>query len=76
MVHGVHAPPPLSLYLTSRKKLWCTLQLGGQIHSPYIYSTPTVYVLCEPKKMVVISMVVFSICSVPIGLILYRERAS
>ncbi len=31
---------PLSLNLPSRTKLWCTLQLRGQIHSPYFYSTP------------------------------------
>ncbi len=36
---GVHAHP-LSLDLPSRAKLWCTLQLRGQIHSPYFYSTP------------------------------------
>jgi hypothetical protein len=30
----------LSLYLPSRAKLWCTLQLRGQIHFPYFYSTP------------------------------------
>ncbi len=33
---------PLSLHLLSRTKLWCTLQLKGQVlvHSPYFYSTP------------------------------------
>jgi hypothetical protein len=31
---GGHAHP-LSLYLPSRTKLRCTLQLRGQIHSPY-----------------------------------------
>ncbi len=31
---------PLALYLPSRTKLWCTLQLRGQIHSPYFYYTP------------------------------------
>ncbi len=38
---GVHALP-LSLYLPSRTKMWCTLQLRGKIHvhSPYFYSTP------------------------------------
>ncbi len=36
---GVHAHP-LLLYLLSRTKFWCTLQLRGQIHSPYFYSTP------------------------------------
>ncbi len=30
---------PFSLYLPSRTKLWCTLQLRGQINSPYLYST-------------------------------------
>ncbi len=33
----VHAS--LSLYLSSRAKLWCTLQLRGQIHSSYFSST-------------------------------------
>ncbi len=32
--------PPLSLYLPSRTKLWCTLMLRGQVHSSYFYSTP------------------------------------
>jgi hypothetical protein len=36
---GVHAHPPL-LYLKSRTKLQCTLQLSRQIHSTYFYSTP------------------------------------
>jgi hypothetical protein len=36
---GVHEHP-LSLYLPSRTKLWCTLQLRGKIHSTYFYSTP------------------------------------
>ncbi len=37
---GVRAHPH-SLYLPSRTKLWCTLQLRRQIHSPpYLYSTP------------------------------------
>ncbi len=36
---GAHAHP-LSLYLSSHTKLQCTLQLSGQIHSPYFYSTP------------------------------------
>jgi hypothetical protein len=40
---GVHAHP-LSLYLPSRTKLHCTLQLRGQIDSPYFLST--LYVLC------------------------------
>ncbi len=31
--------PPLSLYLPSRAKLWCTLQLRGQKHSSYFSST-------------------------------------
>ncbi len=35
---GVHTHP-LSLYLPSRTKLWCMLQLRGQIHSPSFYST-------------------------------------
>ncbi len=36
---GVHAHP-LSLYLPSRTKLRCTLQLRGQIHSPCFISIP------------------------------------
>ncbi len=36
---GVHALP-LSLYLPSLTKLWCTLELRGPIHSPYFSSTP------------------------------------
>ncbi len=36
--------PPLSLYLQSRAKLQCTLQLRGQLHSPYFIST--LYLLC------------------------------
>jgi hypothetical protein len=35
---GVYAHP-LSLFLPSRTKLWSTLQLRGQIHSLYFYST-------------------------------------
>ncbi len=35
---GAHAHP-LSLYPPSRAKLWCTLQLKGQILSPYFSST-------------------------------------
>jgi hypothetical protein len=35
---GKHALP-LSLYLPSRAKLWCTLQLKRQIHSSYFCST-------------------------------------
>ncbi len=31
---------PRSLYLPSRTKLWCSLQLRGQIYSPYFYSSP------------------------------------
>jgi hypothetical protein len=42
---GVHAHP-LSLYLPSRTKLWCTLQLRGQIHSSYFYSTSVC--VCTP----------------------------
>ncbi len=36
---GGGARPPLSLYLPSRTKLWCILQLRGQMHSPYFCST-------------------------------------
>ncbi len=36
---------PLSLYLPSRTKLWCTLQLRGQVNNPPISTLP-LYVLC------------------------------
>ncbi len=36
---------PLSLNLPSRAKLWCTLQMGRQVHSPHFYSTP----VCTPR---------------------------
>jgi hypothetical protein len=37
---GGGALPSLSLYLSSRAKLWCMLlQLRGQIHSPYFSAT-------------------------------------
>ncbi len=36
---GVDAHP-CSLYLPSQAKLWCTLQLRGQIHYPCFSSTP------------------------------------
>ncbi len=39
-------PPSLLLYLPSPTKLWCTLQLRGQIPFPYFFSTPYTYVLC------------------------------
>jgi hypothetical protein len=42
---GVHANP-LSLYLLLRTKLWCMLQLRGQIYTPPISSLP-LYVLCS-----------------------------
>jgi hypothetical protein len=31
---GARLPP------SSRKKLWCTVQLRGQTHTPYFYTTP------------------------------------
>jgi hypothetical protein len=34
------ALPPSFTLSTSRAKLWCTLQLRGQIHPPYFSSTP------------------------------------
>jgi len=39
-----YTPTPFHLYVPSRTKVWCTLQLRGPIHSPYFYSTP-VYTL-------------------------------
>jgi hypothetical protein len=47
----VHALP-LSLYLPSPAKLWCMLQLRGQIHSPlfllypYMYSVVWLVIIC------------------------------
>ncbi len=41
---GVHALP-LSLCLPSRAKLWCTLQLRGQIRSPYFTRICTLHVV-------------------------------
>jgi hypothetical protein len=55
---GMHALP-LSLYLPqstqsgnlpSCTKLWCSLQLRGQIHSSYFYSTP-ICTLCCPQPL-------------------------
>jgi hypothetical protein len=39
-VAGGGYPLPRSLYLPSQAKLWCTVQLRGQIHSLYFSSTP------------------------------------
>ncbi len=39
-VHYIMMEKLSSLYLPSRTKLWCTLQLRGQIHSLYFFSTP------------------------------------
>ncbi len=44
-VGGALQALPLSLCLPSQAKLWCTLQLRGQIHSPYNSPLP-LYVLC------------------------------
>jgi hypothetical protein len=53
---GVHARP-LSLYLPSRTKLWCTLYspaARGQIHSSYFSSTPIWYsvatIFCKENR--------------------------
>jgi hypothetical protein len=54
-----------TLYLPSRSKLWCTLQLRGQIHPlfllyPYLYFvvvTPLV-----PEKAIAFSVVAFLKC--------------
>jgi hypothetical protein len=48
---GVHAFP-LSIYLPSRAKLWCTLQLRGQIHCYYFSST--VFCLCVGERTTVL----------------------
>ncbi len=37
---GCTPTPFTNVYLTSRAVLWWTLQLRGQIHFPYFYSTP------------------------------------
>ncbi len=42
---GVQAHP-LSLYLPSRTKLQCTVQLRGQMHSPYFISIPICNLWC------------------------------
>ncbi len=42
--------PPLSLYPPSRSKLKCTLQLRGQIHSPYFYSTHLSILWNQPMR--------------------------
>ncbi len=44
------ARPPNSLYLPSRTKLQCTLQLRGQIHSPYFVSIP-ICILCYTQSI-------------------------
>ncbi len=43
----------LSLYILShsRTKLWCTLQLRGQVHSPNFYSALIQYVLCAAQSL-------------------------
>jgi len=45
---SVHALP-LFLYLPLRAKLWCTLQLIGQIHIPYFSSISicTLLIICR-----------------------------
>ncbi len=53
----MHAHPP-SLYLPSRTKFWCTLQLRGQIHYPAISSLP-LCVLCVPTGRPCSSAVLF-----------------
>jgi hypothetical protein len=50
---GLHALP-LSLYLPSPAKLWCTLQLRGLIHSPYFSSTP----ICTLRCTLLVIMIV------------------
>ncbi len=47
----MHAQP-LSLYLPPRAKLWCTLQLRGQIHSPYFSSTPIYILWCTLSDII------------------------
>ncbi len=39
-VGGARPPPFNTVYIPSRTKLWCMLQLRGQIHSLQFYSTP------------------------------------
>ncbi len=60
-------PTPLSLYLPSRTKLWCTIQLRGQIHY-YFYSTPicTLWaILCETPVQTKVNAVTTSYCAPP-----------
>jgi hypothetical protein len=43
---------PLSLYLPSFTKLWCTLQLSEQIHSLSFYSTPICTLFLTPSNFI------------------------
>ncbi len=45
---GVHTHH-FSLFLPSRTKLQCTLELRGQLHSPYFISTPICTLCLSPK---------------------------
>ncbi len=57
-LYGVHSimmvNPSLSLYLPSRPKLWCTLQLRGQIHTLplLLLFTPTVLYMYFVKSII------------------------
>jgi hypothetical protein len=47
-VLGGACPPPFTL-LPSQAKLWCTLQLRGQIYSPYFSSIPICTLWCRSQ---------------------------
>jgi hypothetical protein len=53
---GGARPKPLSLYLPSRTKLWCTLQLRKQIQIQYTpqFLLCKLYVLCGEKYQAVL----------------------
>jgi hypothetical protein len=53
---------PLSVYLPPRTKLWCTLQLRGKIHSPYLYSIPIcTSTLCNTRGHVILKQTTHSV---------------
>ncbi len=62
------ARPPLSLYLPSHIKLWCMFQLRGQIHSPYVYTTPICTLWDESQQILYI---VYSREGRPVHKVLY-----
>jgi hypothetical protein len=47
---GGARPSPITIYLPSRTKLWCTLKLRGQIYSPLFLLYP--YMLSVGRKII------------------------